>query len=166
MNINKDIYLAAHGILEMLSKKSYKATSLIDGTEIHKPYAYQSTSLREINEKLKQKDIYTIKYAVELLYERKEIDKIDNLDWYKIEIKCTNKGEESYRRKTYHKEHNDHKVSYYENWAKRYWIPITLFSFLVGSILAPISVEFAKQKLWPEYSPNKPTVEGISCNRH
>lgn len=160
-----DIYLAAHKILEILSKKSILAIKQGD-QDIHKPYAYLFVGLREIKEKLKLYDIYTIKYAVDLLHERNEIEKTSNNDWYKIEIKNTDKGEEAYRRRTYHKEHNDHKVSYHENWVKRYWILITILSFTLGSIVAPITVEFAKQKLWSEPSGDKLIIQGKSCNRH
>ena len=63
---------------------------------------------------------------------------------------CLESGEQAYERKFYIILHDKNKIDSNENWKKKNWFVIAVFAFVLGSVIAPLTVEWVKRKLWPD----------------
>lgn len=144
-----DLFLISHDILGYISKSRWVITKDND-KEVHKPLGYQWYSIETLKQVLPQYDIKELNFAIDLLKENHHADKLSADDWLHIRVACLEPGEQAYEQRFYINLHDKTKIESKENWKKKHWALIAVFAFVVGSVIAPITVEWLKRCLWPD----------------
>jgi hypothetical protein len=144
-----ELFLVAHDILGYISKSRWVITK-DNEQEMHKPLGYKFFSIATLQQVLPQYDIKELKFAIDLLKENNHVDKLNADDWFHIRVACFESGEQAYERKFYINLHDKNKIESNENWKKKNWFLIAVFAFVIGSVIAPLTVEWLKHKIWPD----------------
>lgn len=145
-----DLFLTAHNILGHISKSRWVMIKDTNGKQVHKPLGYEWFSIETLQRVLPQHSLKELKFSVDLLHENHHTDKLSADDWLQIRVAAFEAGEQAYEQNYYINLHDQSKIQSSETWRKKNWFLIAVFAFVIGSIVAPISVEWAKHKLWPE----------------
>jgi len=144
-----DLFLISHDILGYISKSRWIITKDND-KEVHKPLGYQWYYIETLKQVLPQYNTKELKFAIDFLKENNHVDKLPADDWLHIRVACFEGGEQAYEQKFYINLHDKNKIESSENWKKRNWFLIAVFAFVIGSVIAPLSVEWMKRRLWPD----------------
>jgi hypothetical protein len=143
-----DINIICHDILGYISKNRWVMTKEFE-QDVYKPLGYKLYSIGNLKNVLPQYETKELKFAIDLLANNNHVDNLNADDWLQIQVGCFESGEQAYEMKYYIKLRDELKIKKNEIWQKKYWLIIAIFSFIMGSIFAPLIIELLKRHLWP-----------------
>jgi hypothetical protein len=144
----KDLNLIANEILSHISERWVVTKDFFNDDKVYKPLGYNWYSIDNLRTVLPQHDLKDLKYAINLLVANYHVEKLNANDWLQIRVAALESGEEAYRGKFYIKMHKEMRAKNLDSLQKRYRVAITVIAFIIGSILAPLFIEWIKHIFW------------------